>query len=79
MIRDWFPERERGLVTTLFNGGSSAGPAIGALVAAALVSQFDWRTAFVALDAPGASSCDIVDSFSGHLDSDDLAGLIRPI
>jgi MFS family permease len=53
VIRDWFPQRERGLVTTLFNGGSSAGPAIGALVAAALVSQFDWRTTFVVLGALG--------------------------
>jgi MFS family permease len=53
VIRDWFPARERGLVTTLFNGGSSAGPAIGAVVTAALVSSFDWRTTFVALGALG--------------------------
>ncbi|MEP7456590.1 MFS transporter [Phyllobacterium sp. SB3] len=53
IIRDWFPERERGLITTLFNGGSTAGPAIGAMVAAALVSSFGWRTSFVALGALG--------------------------
>jgi MFS family permease len=53
VIRDWFPERERGLVTTLFNGGSSAGPAIGAIITAALVSAFSWRTAFVALGILG--------------------------
>ena len=53
VIRDWFPERERGLVTTLFNGGSTAGPAIGAIVTAALVTSFDWRTAFIALGALG--------------------------
>jgi MFS family permease len=52
-IRQWFPERERGFVTTLFNGGSSAGPAVGAILTAALVSSFDWRTAFVALGAIG--------------------------
>ena len=40
VIRDWFPERERGFVTTLFNGGSSAGPALGAIITAALVSSF---------------------------------------
>src|SRR5580658_7688391 len=34
VIRDWFPEKERGMVTTLFNGGSSAGPAVGAVAAA---------------------------------------------
>lgn len=53
VIRDWFPARERGLVTTLFNGGSSAGPALGALLVAALVSAFDWRTAFVVLGIVG--------------------------
>ena len=53
VIRDWFPDRERGLVTTLFNGGSSAGPALGAIITAALVSWFDWRTAFVVLGAFG--------------------------
>jgi MFS family permease len=53
VIREWFPERERGFVTTLFNGGSSAGPAIGAILTAALVTAFDWRTAFVVLGAIG--------------------------
>lgn len=53
VIRDWFPEKERGLVTTLFNGGSSAGPALGAIIVAALVSAFDWRTAFVVLGVIG--------------------------
>jgi MFS family permease len=53
VIRDWFPERERGFVTTLFNGGSSAGPAVGAILTAALVSSFDWRTAFIVLGAIG--------------------------
>jgi MFS family permease len=53
VIRDWFSERERGFVTTLFNGGSSAGPALGAIATAALVSSFDWRVAFVVLGALG--------------------------
>jgi MFS family permease len=53
VIRDWFPERERGLVTTLFNGGSTAGPALGAIVTAALVTSFNWRTAFVVLGVLG--------------------------
>ncbi|MDE1995637.1 MAG: MFS transporter, partial [Rhizobiaceae bacterium] len=53
IIRDWFPEKERGLVTTLFNGGSTAGPAIGAVVAAALVSSAGWRAAFVILGILG--------------------------
>jgi MFS family permease len=53
VIRDWFPERERGFVTTLFNGGSSAGPALGAILTAALVSSLNWRVAFVVLGAIG--------------------------
>jgi MFS family permease len=53
VIRDWFPEGERGLVTTLFNGGSTAGPALGALLASTLVSLFGWRTMFVLLGALG--------------------------
>lgn len=53
VIRDWFPERERGMATTLFNGGGSAGPAVGAVAAAALVSSFGWRVAFVVLGAIG--------------------------
>lgn len=53
IIRNWFPERERGLVTTLFNGGSSAGPALGALVTAGLVEAAGWRTTFILLGVIG--------------------------
>jgi len=53
IIRDWFPERERGLITTLFNGGSTAGPAVGALLTSLLISLFNWRTTFVLLGALG--------------------------
>ncbi|MES0006720.1 MFS transporter [Mesorhizobium sp. M0062] len=53
IIRDWFPQKERGLVTTLFNGGSSAGPAIGAIATAGLVEYAGWRAAFVVLGIVG--------------------------
>ncbi|HET6608574.1 MAG TPA: MFS transporter [Rhodopila sp.] len=53
VIRDWFPERERGVVTTLFNGGSTAGPALGAMVTAWLVTSFGWRAAFIVLGLLG--------------------------
>ncbi|MBY3002051.1 MFS transporter [Rhizobium leguminosarum] len=53
VIREWFPEKERGLVTTLLNGGSSAGPAVGAIVTAGLVEYAGWRTSFVLLGALG--------------------------
>jgi MFS family permease len=32
VIREWFPARERGVVNSIFNGGSYAGPAVCALV-----------------------------------------------
>lgn len=53
VIRDWFPERERGVVTALFNGGCQAGAAIGALFTAALVGWVGWRAPFVLLGIVG--------------------------
>jgi len=53
VIREWFPEKERGLVTTLLNGGSSAGPAVGAIVTAALVELAGWRMSFILLGILG--------------------------
>ncbi len=53
VIRDWFPERERGVVTTLFNGGSTAGPALGAIITAGLVEFVGWRACFVLLGILG--------------------------
>jgi MFS family permease len=52
-IRDWIPEGERGMVTTLFNSGAVAGPAFGAVLVGWLVSTFDWRAAFVTLGCLG--------------------------
>ena len=53
VIRDWFPERERGVVTALFNGGCQAGAAIGALITAALVGWIGWRAPFAMLGILG--------------------------
>jgi MFS family permease len=53
VIRDWVPEGERGQITTLFNSGAVAGPAVGALLVAWLVSLSGWRAAFVALGVLG--------------------------
>ncbi|WP_158816887.1 MFS transporter [Methylocapsa sp. S129] len=53
VIRDWIPERERGQITMIFNGGSAAGPALGALLAAWLASTFGWRTGFIVLGLLG--------------------------
>ncbi|HVY17188.1 MAG TPA: MFS transporter [Rhodopila sp.] len=53
VIRDWIPEGERGQITTLFNSGAVAGPAVGAVFVAWLVSQFGWRPAFICLGILG--------------------------
>lgn len=53
VIRSWFPQKERGLVTTLFNGGSTVGPAVGAIVTAGLVEAAGWRASFVVLGLVG--------------------------
>jgi MFS family permease len=53
VIRDWIPEGERGMITTLFNSGAVAGPAIGALLVGWLVSSFNWRVAFISLGVFG--------------------------
>lgn len=53
VIRDWFPEHERGVVTALFNGGCQAGAAIGALFTAALVGWVGWRAPFILLGVVG--------------------------
>lgn len=53
VVRDWVPQRERGLFTTLANCGSSAGPAIGALLTGVLVAALGWRWAFIILGGLG--------------------------
>lgn len=53
VIRDWIPEGERGQVTTLFNSGSVAGPAIGALLMGWLLTVMEWRGAFITLGILG--------------------------
>ena len=53
VIRDWIPEGERAQVTALFNGGSLAGPAIGALLVGWLLTLMSWRGAFIALGVVG--------------------------
>ena len=47
VVRQWFPARERGLATAIFNGGTFAGPAISAPVIAWLILRTGWRMSFV--------------------------------
>jgi len=47
VVRESAPVRERGLATAFLNGGSYAGPAVGALLTGWLVATLGWRWSFV--------------------------------
>ena len=53
VIRQWIPASERGMVTSMFNSGSYAGPAICSVLLGALVATFGWRISFVIAGAIG--------------------------
>jgi len=53
VIREWAPKGERGFATAVFNSGSYAGPALGAVVIAVLVDQLGWRGAFIVAGLAG--------------------------
>jgi len=47
-IRNNFEGKDQGLPTAIYIGGQSIGPALGALVGAALLDRFGWRAMFAA-------------------------------
>lgn len=47
VIRQWIPANERGMVTSMFNSGSYAGPAICSVVLGSLIALYGWRISFV--------------------------------
>ena len=53
VVQEWAPASERGRVVATYNSGAYAGPALGSLVTAALVTAYGWRTAFVVLGGIG--------------------------
>jgi MFS family permease len=53
VIRQWIPANERGMVTSMFNSGSYAGPAICSILLGSLVALFGWRVSFVIAGAIG--------------------------
>src|SRR5579862_3633168 len=53
IVREWMPAQERGAATVFWSAGSFVGPAIGAIVVAALTSAWGWRAAFIILGALG--------------------------
>jgi sugar phosphate permease len=47
VVRQWFPARERGLATAIFNAGTFAGPAFSAPLVAWLLLKEGWRVSFM--------------------------------
>jgi sugar phosphate permease len=47
VVRQWFPAKERGLATAIFNAGSFAGPAFSAPLVAWLLLKVGWRESFM--------------------------------
>src|SRR6202522_4157535 len=53
IVREWMPAQERGVANAVWSAGSFLGPAIGAIVVAALTSGWGWRAAFIVLAVLG--------------------------
>jgi len=53
VVRQWFPARERGLATAIFNAGTFAGPAFSAPLVAWLLLKEGWRVSFIITGAVG--------------------------
>ena len=53
IVREWMPAQERGVANAFWSAGSFVGPALGAVVVAAITSAWDWRAAFIILGAVG--------------------------
>lgn len=46
-VSEWFPKRERGLATALFDSGSSIGGAIAPFIIVPIYLRWGWRPAFI--------------------------------
>lgn len=53
VLREWAPASERGRVAAIYNSGAYAGPALGSILAAALITSFGWQTMFVIMGTLG--------------------------
>ncbi len=53
IVREWMPAQERGIANVFWSAGSFLGPALGAVVVAAITSGWGWRAAFIVLAAFG--------------------------
>jgi MFS family permease len=53
VVREWIPAGERGITNAVFLAGTQAGPAVGAIIVAWIVSQIGWRGSFFVVGAVG--------------------------
>jgi len=53
IVSNWYPPRERGLPTGLFNSSSSLGPALAPPLLTALMATFGWRGMFYVMGGAG--------------------------
>lgn len=53
VVREWIPAGERGVTNAIFMAGTQAGPAVGALIVAWIVSLVGWRGSFLVVGAVG--------------------------
>jgi sugar phosphate permease len=53
VVSNWYPIRERGLPTGIFNSSSSLGPALAPPLLTALIAAFGWRRMFLIMGALG--------------------------
>ncbi len=53
VIAEWFPQKERGVATGIFNSGTSIGPIIAPILIPWLLAAFGWKEAFIITGALG--------------------------
>ncbi|ODS74806.1 MAG: hypothetical protein ABS46_19500 [Cytophagaceae bacterium SCN 52-12] len=53
VIAEWFPQKERGVATGIFNSGTSIGPIIAPILIPWLLASFGWKEAFIITGALG--------------------------
>ena len=63
-VSEWFPKRERGLATALFDSGSSVGGAIAPFIVLGIYFRWGWRPTFV---IPGAVGILVADGVAQGL------------
>lgn len=53
VIRQWIPVKERGIMTSLFTGGSYSGPAFCSIMLGSLIALYGWRASFIVASGIG--------------------------